>query len=325
MASPVPIVPPVVLGRTGLRSTRLGLGTAGWPAHVSPEHAAAALRAAFDLGIRHLDCAAKYHTEEEVGRALRDVGAPAGLVVATKVCAYYDEDLETEFVSYNPAAARRSVERSLRLLGRERLEIVYIHDPAMENLPLIYQRGGVLDVLCALKDQGLITHLGMASWDHRSIQWAVEQGAFDVVQGFHVNTLLNRGGRRGVYAQARARGMGICDSGPYAGYILATGPVQGARYNYAPASPDVLDAARRLESACAVKGVSLADAALGFALQCQSVDVVVVASGDPGHIRSWARALDLPLRHADYEELERTAGPDHDVFSAKLPRIQIHL
>ncbi len=227
MAIPVPIVPPVVLGRTGLRSTRLGLGTAAWPAHVSPGRAAEALRAAFDLGIRHLDCAAKYHTEAHVGRALRDVGAPADLVVATKVCAYFDEDLNTEFVSYNPAAAQRSVERSLRLLGRERLEIVYIHDPVKENLPLISRRGGVLDVLCALKDQGLIAHLGMASGDHRSLQWAVEHGAFDVVQGFHVNTLLNRSGRTGVYAEARARGIGICDSGPYAGFLLATGPVPG--------------------------------------------------------------------------------------------------
>ena len=282
------------------------------------------MQAAFDLGIRHLDCAAKYRTEAQIGRALRDVGAPPDLVVATKVCAYYDRDLDTEFVSYNPAAAQRSVERSLRLLGRERLEIVYIHDPAHENLPLIYQRGGVLDVLCALKDQGLIAHLGMASWDHRSIQWAVEHGAFDVVQGFHINTLLNRSGRLGVYADADARGIGICDSGPYGGYILATGPVPGARYNYAPASPEVFNAARRLESACAAKGVGLADAALGFALQCPSVDVVVVASGDPNHIGSWARALDLPLGPADYEELERIAGPDLDVFSAKLPRVQIH-
>jgi len=318
-------VPPAILGRTGLRSSRLGLGTAGWPARVSPEGTVAALRAAFDLGIRHMDCAAKYNTETQVGRALRDVGAPADLVVATKVCSYYDEDLNTEFVSYNPAAAERSVERSLRLLGRERLEIVYIHDPAWENLPLIYQRGGVLDVLCALKDQGLVAHLGMASWDHRAVLWAIEHGAFGVVQGFHVNTLLNRSGRRGMYAEAEARGIGICDSGPYAGYILATGAVPGARYNYAPASPEALNAARRLESACAARGVGLADAALGFALQDPRVDVVVVASGDPDHVRSWARAMDLPLTPADYEELERIAGPDLDVFSAMLPRVQLHL
>jgi len=325
MAIPVPHVPPAVLGRTGLRSTRLGLGTAGWPARVSPDRAAVALRAAFDLGIRHLDCAAKYNTEARVGRALRDVGAPPDLVVATKVCAYFDEDLDVEFVSYNPAAVKRSVERSLRLLGRERLEIVYIHDPAQENLPLISRPGGVLDALCALKDQGLIAHLGMASWDHRSILWAVENGAFDVVQGFHINTLLNRSGRAGVYAEAEARGIGICDSGPYAGFLLASGPVPGAMYNYAPASPEALDATRRLQSACATRGVDLADAALGFALQCSSVDVVVVASGNPDHIRSWARALDLPLSPADYEELQRIAGPDQDVFSAKLPWIQKHL
>lgn len=325
MDNALPRVPPVRLGRTGITTSRIGLGTAGWPGHVGTERAAAALRKAFDLGIRHLDCAAKYHTERQVGLALREVEVPGDLVVATKVCCYYDEELGSEYVSYTPGAAERSVERSLGLLGRERLEVVYVHDPAEENLHLVFRAGGVVDTLIRLKEQGLVGHLGMASWDPRSLRRAVEHGAFDVIQSFHVNTLLNRSGREGLFALAEERGLGICDSGPYAGYILATGAVEGARYNYAPASPEAMAAARRVEAVCAARGVRLADAAFAFSLQEPLVDVVVAASGNPEHIATWAAALCSPLSNKDFKDMLDAAGSDIDVFDSKVARLQMHL
>jgi len=325
MNSALPKVLPVLLGRTGITTSRIGLGTAGWPERVSTERAALALQSAFALGIRHLDCAAKYHTERQVGLALREVEVPRDLVVATKVCCYFDEELGTEYVSYHAGAAERSVERSLRLLGRERLEVVYVHDPAEENLHLVFRAGGVVETLIRLKEKGLVRHLGMASWDPRSLRRAVEHGAFDVIQSFHVNTLLNRSGRQGLYAFAEERGLGICDSGPYAGYILATGAVEGARYNYAPASPEVMAAVRRMEAVCTRKGVRLADAAFAFSLREPLVDVVVAASGNPEHIATWAAALDAALSDGDFREILEAAGPDVDVFDSKVARLQLHL
>jgi D-threo-aldose 1-dehydrogenase len=245
--------------------------------------------------------------------------------VATKVCCYYDEGLGIEYVSYQPDAAKRSVERSLRLLGRERLDIVYVHDPAEENLRLVFREGGVVDVLARLQEQGLVRKIGMASWDPRSLRAAIGHGAFDVIQSFHVNTLLNRSGRDELFPLAEAKGMGICDSGPYAGYVRATGAAEGARYNYAPAPPEVLAAVRRIEAICARRGVQLADAALAYSLREPLVDVVVAASGDPEHIASWARALATPLTEEDFREMIDAAGPDHDVFDSKVAKIQLHL
>ena len=78
-----------------------------------------------------------------MGRALRQVRAPPDLVVATKVCCYFDEELGADYVSYNPAAAECSVERSLKLLGRERLEIVYIHDTAYQSWDQMLRDGRI--------------------------------------------------------------------------------------------------------------------------------------------------------------------------------------
>ncbi len=181
----------------------------------------------------------------------------------------------------------------------------------------------MLDRLLALKAQGLIRHLGMATWDPRAHRRALEHGAFDVIQTFHVNTLLNRTGGA-LYAEAEARNLGICDSGPHGGYILATGPVDGAQYSYSPATPEAMAAARRLQEVCREKGVRLADAAIAFALRQPLVDVVVVASGSPRHITSWVDALESPLTDQDFRELVHAAGPDLDGIEVRVARIQIH-
>jgi aryl-alcohol dehydrogenase-like predicted oxidoreductase len=84
-------VPRVVLGRSGITSTRLGLGCSIWPLKIPYHQVLDTLRTALELGIRHIDVAPIYGTEEIVGRALHDLGIPKDLVLATKACAYRGE------------------------------------------------------------------------------------------------------------------------------------------------------------------------------------------------------------------------------------------
>src|SRR5215217_6933541 len=57
---------------------------------------------------------------------------------------------------------RRSVERSLRLLGMDRLPLVYLHDPEHTSYEKIMSPGGAVEVLVNLKQEGVIEHLGVA-------------------------------------------------------------------------------------------------------------------------------------------------------------------
>src|SRR5579864_2108118 len=79
-------VPLVTLGRSELVSSRLGLGCAVWPEQSPYDTVVEVLRTAFDAGVRHIDAAALYGTEEIVGKALTDAGRPADLVMVTKAC-----------------------------------------------------------------------------------------------------------------------------------------------------------------------------------------------------------------------------------------------
>ena len=77
---PLPQVPKAVMGRTGITTSRFGLGTAVWPLQQPYDLVVEVFRTAFAAGIRHVDTAPLYGSEEVVGRALKDAGHPEGMV-----------------------------------------------------------------------------------------------------------------------------------------------------------------------------------------------------------------------------------------------------
>src|SRR5579859_1725801 len=82
------------------------------------------VRAALASPITFMDTAASYgdgESERRIGLVLREGGLPAGYVLSTKA----DRDLHTG--DFSGDQFKRSVERSLRLLGREQLQIVFMH------------------------------------------------------------------------------------------------------------------------------------------------------------------------------------------------------
>src|SRR3954462_15958429 len=87
----LPPIPSTVLGRTGIKTSRLALGTFGWGktgpaiARVENERAlVAVLKTAFEAGVRYLDTAEQYQNEDDLGRLLPEANPPADLIVATK-------------------------------------------------------------------------------------------------------------------------------------------------------------------------------------------------------------------------------------------------
>jgi D-threo-aldose 1-dehydrogenase len=300
-------IPRVTLGRSGIVSTRLGLGCAVWPLAQPYETVVEVFRAAFELGVRHIDVAAKYNTEEIVGRALQDAGAPADRVLATKACSYVD-DIGVSYREYSDETAKRSVERSLKRLRVDCLDIVHIHDCEAYNLPRIFGERGALRGLVDLKRQGVIRSIGMGTFSLECLQAAVDSGEVDHIQGFFTYTLLNQEATQQLMPSLRARQLAFLNNAPYAGYILLTGAVPGAQYNYMPAGPEVMEATRRVEAVCARKGVSIGAAALAFSLLDPAVDVTVIGASTPAKLRERAAAFNAPLTPADFQEMLAAAG-----------------
>jgi D-threo-aldose 1-dehydrogenase len=306
-ARDLPEVPRVVLGRTGIVSTRFGVGTAVWPLRQPYDKVIEVFQTAFAAGIRHVDTAPLYGSEEIVGRALKDAKPPQDLVLATKACSYSDE-LGIVYRDYSDRTAYRSVERSLKRLKVDRLSIIHIHDVEPDNLAQIGSKAGALRALLDLKSQGVVQSIGMATVSLACHQWAIDCGDIDHLQMYHTYTLLNTEARQKVIPAAHAKNLTVLNNAPYAGWILQSGPIPNAMYNYYPATPQVIDAVRRLERVCAQKGVTLAEAAVAFSFKSSDVHVTVIGASTPERVRERVKVFASSLTPADFDEMLAAAG-----------------
>lgn len=197
------------LGGTGLEVSPLGLGTVKigrnqgvkYPQGFElPGDAAVRdlLALARDLGINLLDTAPAYgESERRLGELLDD---PDDWVVVTKVGEAFAHG-ESSF-DFSAAGTRASVERSLRRLRREVLDVVLVHSDG-DDLRII-EREPVFETLAGLKREGLIRAYGLSGKTVAGGLWAVEHA--DVVMA---TCNLAYDAERPVFEAAAARHRGM--------------------------------------------------------------------------------------------------------------------
>src|SRR5918998_5498378 len=249
MSTPAPDpLPRRPFGQTGLMVPPISLGCAPlgnmpetFAYGVSEERALATIRAALDSPIPYLDTAALYgdgESERRVGLVLRERGGlPANAFLQTK------QGRNPKNADYSGETVKRRLERSLELLGVDRIEVVYLHDQEWTTFEQAFAPGGPIDVLQQFRDQGVIGHLGVAGGPiPLQIQY-IETGVFDAVIHHNRYTLLNRSAEPLVGAAA-TRGMAVLNAAPYGSGMLVKGPGAYPRYAYQQASPEMIDRVR---------------------------------------------------------------------------------
>ncbi|GGH25121.1 2,5-didehydrogluconate reductase [Alsobacter metallidurans] len=137
---------PIIVEAHGARIPALGLGTFRSEGQACVDAVLEALR----VGYRHVDTAAMYGNEAEVGEGLRVAGLPRDEVfVTTKVW----------WTDIAPGALQASAEASLKKLGLHHVDLLHIHWPNPE-IPLADSLGA----LCDAKRRGLARHIGVCNF-----------------------------------------------------------------------------------------------------------------------------------------------------------------
>ncbi|HGM5554235.1 TPA: aldo/keto reductase [Pseudomonas putida] len=146
-----------IVNAQGLNMPKLGLGT--WP--MLGDGCTRAVEQALELGYRHIDTAAAYDNEDAVGQALANTPTPREQIhVTTKV--WWDQ--------LQPDAMRHSMERSLKALRSEYVDLFMIHWPSTDwDLPR------TLDTLASFQEQGLARNIGVANFPLPLLRTVVEE------------------------------------------------------------------------------------------------------------------------------------------------------
>jgi D-threo-aldose 1-dehydrogenase len=320
----------IPLGRTGISVSRLGFGGAsigGLFSDVDDGAAVAAVRHAWDLGIRSFDTAPLYGygaSERRMGAALRDrprdaftLSTKVGRLVRDEAAIPADADIDRQVLDgrqdafyirtravrlvfdYSGDGVRRSLEESLQRMGLDRVDIALIHDPDEHWAEAI---DGAWPALERLRAEGAISAIGAGMNHSAMLARFARETDMDVFLLAGRYTLLDQSALDELLPLCVERGIAVLVGGVMNSGVLAD-PRPGSRFDYAPASPEILERARRHGRVCARHDVPLRAAAMQFPLAHPAVMSLVAGVRTPAHLDDYPTMLSQPIPAALWAEL----------------------
>ena len=308
------------LGRTGLRVSRLCLGTMNFGPETSENDSFAIMDCALDLGINFFDTANVYSdgtSEEIVGRALRDLARRDEIVVATKVHGPMRKDPNGRGLSRK--AIFTEIDHSLRRLGMDHVDLYQTHrwdreTPIEETLEALH------DVIKAGKAR-YIGASSMHAWQFaKALHVADLHGWTRFVSMQDHYNLLYREEEREMLPLCATEGIGVLPWSPLARGRLARpwdergGTRRAASDEFGnkmytrteEADRAVVDRAAEVARA---RGVPQAQVALAWLLSKPAVTAPIIGATAPHHLEDALAALDLELSPEEIARLEEPYVP----------------
>jgi len=180
----------------GARIPIVGFGTM----RLKEDAGAQAIESAIRAGYRHLDTAAHYGNEKEVGQAMRAAGVPReDIFLTTKV---RDNNLKADDFA-------RSLDNSLKLLDLPAVDLLLIHWPN-PHIPLEETMGA----LCKMKKMGFARHIGISNFTVPLIREAIHYATEPLVTNqFEWHPFLDQ---TAMVAETRRHGLAVTAYSPLA-------------------------------------------------------------------------------------------------------------
>lgn len=299
---------------------------------ISEEDAQATLQAAYDAGIRFFDTAPQYglgRSEGRFGEALKRFGRDT-VQLSTKIgrllvdCtpeevtpeAFVDVPQKRIVFDYTYDGVMRSYEASRARLDIANADILLVHDvdvfsqgsqEASDAKVRELFDGGGYRALQELRTAGEIAAIGAGVNEWQVCERLLGLGDFDGFLLAGRYTLLEQEALDSFLPLCIERDVGIILGGPYNSGILATGPVPGAKFNYADAPPDILERVRKIEAVCRAHDTPLIAAALQFVMGHPAVKTVIPGAMSADEVRANVEVFTTPIPDSLWSDL-RTEG-----------------
>jgi aryl-alcohol dehydrogenase-like predicted oxidoreductase len=288
------------------------------------------MRHALDLGVNWIDTAAAYglgHSEEVVGRLLRDLPVSERPYIFTKCGLIWDDNdrMKEPRRVLNPDSMRRDCEASLRRLGVERIDLYQFHWPDNTGTPV---EESWLE-MAKLVREGKVRVAGVSNFSTELLDRCEEIRHVDSLQPPF--SLVNRRAAEKEMPWCKKHHTGvICYSPMQSGLLTDSFTAtrvaklaeddwrrRAAEFNEPSLSRNLVlrDALRPIALR---HGVSVSSVAIAWALAWPGVTGAIVGARTPAQVDGWIPAASLELTDADLEEIDLAlvhtnagAGPIH--------------
>ena len=291
----------VQFGSTGFETSRLGVGLSEIGSFELSDQAQATnvLNTALDNGINFLDTSACYGISEElVGNGVsqrRD-----DYFLATKA-GHIARGYEGEAWTFQTVVD--SIDRSLRLLQTDHVDVVQLHSCDIDVL----EKRDAIRALQEAQQAGKTRFIGY-SGDNESAHWAVDSGLFATLQTSY-NLVEQRARTTGLLEKAIAKGMGTIIKRPIAGGVWGKSRPDAADQTASNYNTPYLERAKSVRTLGPIENEP-DDAiltSLGYTLSDPNANVSIVGTTNPSHMATNVRQIDndLPIPDSVIAELNR--------------------
>ena len=316
------------LGKSGLEITTVGFGAwaaggGGWAFGWGPqddEASIAAIRHAVARGVNWIDTAAVYglgHSEEVVGRALRDLPSAERPLVFTKCGLHWNESdrMAQAKRALRPDSIPRECEASLRRLGVERIDLFQFHWPDETGIPVEESWGA----LARLVEQGKVRASGVSNFDVALLERCRSVRHVDSLQPPF--SAIRRGVAAAEIPWCAAHRTGVIVYSPMQSGLLTNAfsvdrmaalAADDWRRRAPEFQPPKLQANLALRDALQPiakrRGISVGALAVAWTLAWPGVTGAIVGARSPEQVDGWIAAADLELDAAELDAIAAAIG-----------------
>jgi aryl-alcohol dehydrogenase-like predicted oxidoreductase len=288
------------LGQSGLTVSTIGLGGNNFGLRLDLDASRAVIDTAIDEGITLIDTSDSYGASEEILGEVLD-GRRDDVVIATKFGSDVRGGNGADFGARGSRRyIRRAVERSLRRLRTDWIDLYQMHvpDPATP----IEETLSALDDLVHEGKVRYVGHSNFTAWATADADWVARSKGYErFVSAQNEYSLMRRNVEAELLPACEHYGLGFLPYFPLFSGLL-TGkyrrgepPPEGSRYHvwnlHKRLSDDRFDVVEKLEAYAAEHGVALLDVAVGYLAAQPAVASVIAGATTPEQVRANAGAL----------------------------------
>ncbi len=288
------------LGHTGMKISHISFGASSLGSvfrETNEKESFEAVEAAIDGGINFIDVSpyyGHYKAETVLGKALRNIPREK-YYLSTKVGRYGKDGKNTW--DYSSQRVTDSVYESMERLGIDFIDLINVHDIEFQaSLPGGLQKvvDETLPALFALKEKGVVGHVGITDLQLENLKWVVEKVAPSATTGGGVESILNfchytlnDDALVDYVGFFEHHGVGIINASPLSMGLLSQRGVPA----WHPAPKPLVQACQRAAAFCRDKGYPIEKLAVQYSVSFPRIASTLFSSANPENVRrniAWA-------------------------------------
>lgn len=295
------------LGNTGLKISEIGYGASslGGVFHSFDEgRGIDSVVAAIDAGINFIDVSpyyGHYKAETVLGKALKQIPRDK-YYLSTKVGRYGEDGKNTW--DYSAERVTRSVYESMERLNIDFIDIINVHDVEFADLNQIVNE--TLPALVALKEKGVVGHVGITDLQLENLKWVIEhtpKGTVESVLNF-CHYCLNDDKLVDFLDFFEENGVGVISASPFSMGLLTERGVP----EWHPAPKALVEACVKAAEHCKAKGYPIEKLAMQFSIQNDRIASTLFSTTRPENLLKNIEYIKEPADEQLVKEVQEIIG-----------------